>query len=50
MRRSLGTQHGGGRNPVINNPVIGEVASRLGKSPAQVVLRWALDNNQVSAT
>lgn len=46
---SLGTQHGGGRpNPVLNHPVVLAIASRLHKSPAQVVLRWALDHNQVS--
>jgi len=45
---SLGTQHGGGRpNPVLNHPVVLAIASRLHKSPAQVVLRWALDHNQV---
>jgi len=45
---SLGTQHGYDRpNPVLTNPVINEIAQMEGRSPAQIVLRWALDHNQV---
>ncbi|KAK3245201.1 hypothetical protein CYMTET_45217, partial [Cymbomonas tetramitiformis] len=44
---SLGTQHGFSRpNPVLNSPVIKAVGEGVSKSPAQVVLRWALDHNQ----
>eukprot|EP00899_Mesostigma_viride_P020562 jgi/Mesvir1/28507/Mv06276-RA.1 len=34
-------------NPVLNNPVIQSIGRRLGKSPAQVVLRWALAKGQL---
>ena len=40
----------GGRgyiDPMLNNKVIGEIAQRHGKSPAQVILRWDLQNGVV---
>ena len=40
----------GGRGytgPMLSNKVIGEIAERHGKSPAQVILRWELQNGVV---
>ena len=40
----------GGRGytgPMLNNKIIGEIAERHGKSPAQVILRWDLQNGVV---
>ena len=37
----------GGRNPVLLNPIILEIAGAHRRSAAQVVLRWALQHNQV---
>lgn len=37
----------GGRGytgPMLNNKVVGKIAERYGKSPAQVILRWDLQN------
>ena len=42
---SLGTQHlgrGEGRNPVLESPVLREIAARRGRSVAAVVLSWVL--------
>ncbi|KAI5070048.1 hypothetical protein GOP47_0014391 [Adiantum capillus-veneris] len=33
-----------GTPEILNNPIIKDIASKHGKSPAQVVLRWGLDN------
>eukprot|EP00887_Chlorella_sp_A99_P007825 scaffold20.g7825.t1 len=47
---SLGGQWLGqysGRNPVLAHPAIGEIALRKQRTPAQVVLRWALQHNQL---
>ncbi len=32
---------------VLDDPVIGKVAERLGKSPAQVVLRWHIERGDI---
>lgn len=40
---SLGTQHGGGVNPVLTAGAVVSAAAAHGVSPAQAVLRWALD-------
>ena len=39
---TLGTQHQTPFNPVLKHPVINDIAKELGRSEAQVVLRWAL--------
>mmetsp|Transcript_37173 Transcript_37173/g.51588 ORF Transcript_37173/g.51588 Transcript_37173/m.51588 type:complete len:377 (-) Transcript_37173:232-1362(-) len=47
---SLGTQHAmrsGGRNPVLTHPVIIAMGDIYNRTPAQIVLRWALARNQV---
>ncbi|GAX76173.1 hypothetical protein CEUSTIGMA_g3617.t1 [Chlamydomonas eustigma] len=45
---SLGTQHlGASGNPVLGNAVIKDIAHTLSRSPAQVVLRWALQKGLV---
>ncbi len=31
----------------LDNPIIGEIAARIGRSPAQVILRWHLQNGLV---
>lgn len=36
-----------GKNPVLLHPTIGEIAARKQRTPAQVVLRWALQHNQL---
>jgi diketogulonate reductase-like aldo/keto reductase len=36
-----------GLNPVLDHPVVREIAQRLGRSEAQVALRWALQHGQV---
>lgn len=46
---SLGTQWvmaGSKVNPVLNHPLIGDIAAQVGSSPAQVVLHWALKTGQ----
>jgi diketogulonate reductase-like aldo/keto reductase len=43
---TLGTQHrGGSGNPVLGSPAIRQIASRHGRSAAEVVLSWALHSN-----
>ncbi|GMH43422.1 hypothetical protein BSKO_11344 [Bryopsis sp. KO-2023] len=47
---SLGTQHtqtSPGQNPVLTNPVVMDLAKKLRVSPAQIVLRWGLQQGQV---
>jgi diketogulonate reductase-like aldo/keto reductase len=39
---SLGTQHRTPINPVLRHPTIARIASAVGRSTAQVALRWAL--------
>lgn len=34
-------------NPILNNPIICNIATKLSKSPAQIVLKWAIQNNLV---
>lgn len=34
-----------GRGHLLDNPVLAEIAGHHGKSPAQVILRWVLQNN-----
>lgn len=44
---TLGTQHQmarGGQNPVLNSPVVRALADKHGRSTAEVVLSWALQN------
>ncbi len=43
---TLGTQHQmrDGTNPVLNNVEINEIAAKHSRSPAEVVLSWALQN------
>ena len=36
-----------GRNPVVGHSLVAELADRHGKTPGQVVLRWALQHGQV---
>lgn len=40
-------QAGGARNPVLEHPTLLDVAGRLGRTPGQVALRWALQHGQV---
>ena len=35
---------GGGKSPILEEPALIEVSKKYGKSPAQVVLRWNIDN------
>ncbi|KAL4856245.1 9',11'-endoperoxide prostaglandin H2 reductase [Chlorella vulgaris] len=35
-----------GENPVLDHPLLAQIAQRLGKTPAQVALRWALQHGQ----
>ena len=47
---SLGTQwalQGHSQHKVLEDPMIREIAEKLGCSSAQVVLRWALQHGQV---
>eukprot|EP01062_Namystynia_karyoxenos_P036341 TRINITY_DN26468_c0_g1_i1.p1 TRINITY_DN26468_c0_g1~~TRINITY_DN26468_c0_g1_i1.p1 ORF type:complete len:388 (+),score=108.04 TRINITY_DN26468_c0_g1_i1:76-1164(+) len=47
---SLGTQHAmrmQGRNPILTDPVITEIAAQHGTSPGVVVLAWAIAHGQV---
>lgn len=46
---TLGTQYWqpGKPNPVLNNPKLKEIAAKLGKSVAQVTLRWALQEGLI---
>jgi diketogulonate reductase-like aldo/keto reductase len=37
-----------GRGRLIDDPVIGEIARRAGKTPAQVVLRWLIQHGNVA--
>jgi 2,5-diketo-D-gluconate reductase A len=37
----------GGDNGVLDEPVLGEIARRLGVRPAQVVLRWHIDHGTI---
>lgn len=49
---TLGTQwlsRTNGRNPVLEHPEIVQIAAAHGRSPALVVLRWALQHSQVGA-
>lgn len=39
----------GKRNPVLSHPAVVSIAQRLGRTPGQVVLRWALQHGQVRA-
>ncbi len=34
-----------GRGHLLDNPVLAEIAGQHGKSPAQIILRWVLQNN-----
>ncbi|CAH0338721.1 aldo/keto reductase [Rhizobium sp. CECT 9324] len=36
-----------GQGKLLNNPVIGKIAERLGRTPAQVIIRWHIDNGLV---
>lgn len=36
-----------GQGHLLTNPVIGDVARRLGKSPAQVIIRWHMQNGLI---
>jgi 2,5-diketo-D-gluconate reductase A len=36
-----------GRGAVLDDPTIGAIASRLGKTPAQVVLRWHIERGDI---
>ena len=36
------------RGGTLENPVIGEIASRIGRTPAQVILRWHLQHETVA--
>ena len=36
-----------GQGKLLSNPDIAKVAQRLGKSPAQVIIRWHLDNGLI---
>lgn len=36
-----------GKGAILDNPVIGEIAKRHGKSPAQIILRWHVQNDLV---
>ena len=36
-----------GRGNVLSDPVIGQIAKKHGKTPAQVVLRWELQENWI---
>lgn len=40
----------GKRNPVLAHPAVVSIAQRLGRTPGQVVLRWALQHGQVGAS
>uniref|UniRef100_A0A7S4B0V3 ShKT domain-containing protein n=2 Tax=Chrysotila carterae TaxID=13221 RepID=A0A7S4B0V3_CHRCT len=42
---SLGTQHRTRINPVLHHPVLARISHELGRSVAQIVLRWALQHN-----
>ena len=46
---TLGTQWGGRVhfNPVLRHPVLGRIAAEIGRSPAQVALRWAVQHDVV---
>ena len=49
---TLGSQwlkQGHVQNLVLDNAVVGAVAQELGRDPAQVVLKWALQHGQVCA-
>lgn len=39
---SLGTTIEGNENPLLNDEVIQEIAKSYGKTPAQILLRWAI--------
>lgn len=41
---TLGTQHRTSFNPVLKHPVLSRIGSDIGKSPAQVALRWAVQH------
>ncbi|KDD74519.1 aldo/keto reductase, partial [Helicosporidium sp. ATCC 50920] len=43
---TLGTQHGGAGNPVLEHPLLRDVARAKARAPAQVALRWALGHGQ----
>jgi 2,5-diketo-D-gluconate reductase A len=36
-----------GQGKLLTNPVIGKIAGRLGRTPAQVIIRWHIDNGLV---
>ncbi|KQY57069.1 MULTISPECIES: aldo/keto reductase [unclassified Nocardioides] len=36
-----------GRGAVLDDPIIGEIATRLGKTPAQVTLRWHIERGDI---
>lgn len=36
-----------GRGGALGDPVIGEIAARLGRTPAQVILRWHIENGLI---
>ncbi|WP_159952096.1 aldo/keto reductase [Rhizobium sp. 18065] len=36
-----------GQGKLLSNPVIGKIAERLGRAPAQVIIRWHIDNGLV---
>ncbi len=36
-----------GQGKLLTNPVIGKIAERLGRTPAQVIIRWHIDNGLV---
>lgn len=36
-----------GQGKLLSNPVIGKIAARLGRTPAQVIIRWHIDNGLV---
>lgn len=36
-----------GQGKLLGHPVIGEIAKRMGRSPAQVIIRWHIDNGLV---
>ena len=44
---TLGGQYGGERtNPVLSSPIVTSIAEAHGRTPAQVALRWALQQGQ----
>ncbi|EHS52005.1 aldo/keto reductase [Rhizobium sp. PDO1-076] len=48
-KRKIATQSWSplGQGKLLNNPVIGKIAARLGRTPAQVIIRWHIDNGLV---